>query len=397
MLQKWVPWVGVLSNCSYWVDGAAYREGFSICYYSLWRPTLESNQFVKMFGYRLNRCKNQRLGIGLTSSAWPVYVFFPHAPVHKRLLLSDDQQKFWLDRIVFPSVKEVYDVGHTHHHPSSFAEIRDKARAKQLESTSEIHKRPMELFYELPDVDFEGQPGQLAKLWDAMQQRMRQEGTEWLQDAFLVTIRFDCKQVLRRKFVADLKMALDESIDRELHRDFINLRDAWVDIGCEEFTQSPGIVLLRKSLCNKADARVLGIRKPLEYTWQGTADAGTIWGGVGVRSVQYTGGLAKFQAYNVIRHLFGIIDRSFPAAFRDPNLEALGLTQKLMEKYLNANQDGSGWRANRERILTAYAATKSRVRNALIAATGKSYGVRKEWRVTWWQWSVFDREQAHHT
>jgi len=46
--------------------------------------------------------------------------------------------------------------------------------------------------------------------------------------------------------------------------------------------------------------------------------------------------------------------------------------------------------ANRERIMTAYAATKSRVRNALFAATGKSYGVRKEWRVSWWQWSVFD-------
>jgi len=40
--------------------------------------------------------------------------------------------------------------------------------------------------------------------------------------------------------------------------------------------------------------------------------------------------------------------------------------------------------------MTAYAATKSRVRNALFAATGKSYGVRKEWRVSWWQWSVFD-------
>ncbi len=121
-----------------------------------------------------------------------------------------------------------------------------------------------------------------------------------------------------------------------------------------------------------------------------TADAGTIWGGVGVRSAQYAGGLAKFQAYNVIRHLFGVIDRSFPAPFPDPNLEALGLTQKLMEKYHNANQDGSGWRANRDRILTAYAATKSRVRNALKAASGKSYGVRKEWRVSWWQWSVFD-------
>lgn len=32
------------------------------------------------------------------------------------------------------------------------------------------------------------------------------------------------------------------------------------------------------------------------------------------------------------------------------------------------------------------------MRNALLAATGKSFGVRKEWRVNWWQWSEFDPE-----
>ncbi len=254
---------------------AAYREGFRICYYSLWRPTLESNQFVKMFGHRLHRCKNQRLGMGRTSSSWPVYIFFPHAHVHKHLHLSDDQQKMWLEGIVFPSVKEVYDFGHTHHHPSSFAEVRDKSRAKQLESTSGIDKRPMELLYELPDVDFEGRPGQLEQLWDAMQRRIRMagrgRGAEWLQDAFLVTIRFDCKQAMRRQRIADLKRVLDESIDRELRRDLTHL---WVDIGCEEFARAPGIVLLRKSLCNQADARNLGLRSVLEYPWQGTRSSG---------------------------------------------------------------------------------------------------------------------------
>ena len=297
-----------------------------------------------------------------------------------RCYLDTEEQRFWIDEAVLPAIREVYGSDILQHHPRSFAEASGRSRARQKESVTTADRSFSELGYFLPN-EYVGQDdrsgrslspgaGQLERLWEAIQVRLRTDAT-W-RDAQLVTITYNCKLQYRDRSLAVLQTRVERSLDMKFDRSALDTPHMFVDLAYEDVAEraqtGKPLVLLRRTSCNDRDIRSLQLEKGAQwFNWQTTADASSVRATPTAGSALRRGGIAYMQSYNVVKDMFASADRSTGPMFSEPGFGSLAYSQASLTEFANIDRSSgrSGSATTRSRALQAFKALVIRLHHTI--------------------------------
>ena len=381
---------------------AVHKKGFHLSYQPRFSQRVTQNARIRIAGLEPHRMKQLRLGYGVAEGGYrySTQVLFPHMPVWKGKTtdLHDDARRVWIDDIILPALRIACESNILQHHPHSFRDARNKARAKD-----EVLIRQDGGVRDSPDFI----PGDnLRSFWSAVLARAESFPTfrtpVLMLSAHGLKLTSQCTdaQAMRRDFLQHLDDCFDMSPA------LMPPQSTWLDLGNEDVPSgaSPeGVTLLRKTSCLQEwtkrfacpQSRQTKVTESM-YPCLGLRDAASA-------SVELTtsnalrkkGGIAYNKAYNTQKELFATILKGH-TPFDNPAFEALGFTQSQLDQWYATNRhgvaafadDGADSRPSpsrpRDRIVKKYVTAKTRVANALedAALTPVHFGVRQEYRIT---------------
>ena len=173
----------------------------------------------------------------------------------------------------------------------------------------------------------------------------------------------------------------------------ISADDFWFDLGMEDTPtlglKQSGVTLLRKAPCLEhwsalfASPDHMSARTDVvSYRWAMTRDAGAATVQLKQTNTWRIRGLAYHKAYNLHKDLFATPLKS-AEAFANAQLEALGYSQELLDRWYQWNNKGreGPYPAKREQLIECYQAIKKRVSVALRDSRQTNFGVRQEYRI----------------
>jgi len=362
---------------------AAHRQGFWISFYSRFSRQISQDQYLRFNGVKAYKCKHLRLGFGEASPGWDTYVIFPCMPLgpSKITHLTDEEQRVWADDILLRACAVTQSSRTLQRMPRNFEADRLKARARQAETTSKQAINQMEAFYLLPN-------NELHSLWERVQTILSENrrGHDIYRGAFLLVAHYGCKDNFvaktmgqaRSKFADFFHLAFDE---RYMPRDCCWVDLAWEDVPDSAPADRVGTTLLQKTHCLRNAFEAAGFRKPRQYSWQMTQDAGSARRVAGWKHPNRAGGLVFMQGYNVEKEDFATLAKKHKL-FGDDGLENLAVSSRL-KRWAEANQVGSSAAVDRQLLLDAFTQSKKRVYTPLLGEEyGKDWGRRMEVRIS---------------
>lgn len=377
---------------------AVHRGGFKLSYQPPYLRRITQNQRVRIGGHQVHKLKQLRLGEGVAAGGYGIecHVVFPHMEVKVpgETHLSYRRQAVWFDRIVIPALKHACPPDVLHHHPCSFRDACFKAKARTEHHISST-AAPMDIRYAIPTR-------YLDAFWTEVKQLSHSHAgdpripIDAFRDPTLVLSGHGLKLWTKED---TLGAARDEFL-RHLDDCFAFTPDTlpdtecWVDLGVEDTPASngPGITLLRKQHCLDGwamkfispdhEAHLTTVER---HRWMTTRDSGDIVVELKASNgLRANGGMAYNKAYSVNKEVFATPFKGC-APFQNPQFEALGYSQELIERHHKASgrtRSGTPSKAKRQGLLNAYRQTKRRVWSALTDSMDRSYGVRQEYRIS---------------
>ena len=391
---------------------AAHRFGFQFIYNPRFTKTLTQSWHTPVGRSRIHgtKCKHLRIGRALGASEFDTYLFFPSLPLNnagtnrsrrskkpkrEQLYLTREEQTYWIDSVVIPALREVYPQDILQHHPRSFTEASSRSRARQKENVTAVDRSFSELAYFLPNNDRTDRslqpedPPDLARLWDAIKQRLRANPL-W-SDAQLVAVTYGCKTQYRKQALPQLQDLLERNLTDRFDRSFIDFPFVFVDLAYEDIGELVGdpdtpIALLRRTGCSSQDIKSLGLENKVQwFNWQTTSDISACRAEPGLKSALREGGLAYVQAYNVMKDMLAPTDRSIGPLFSEPAFRSLAYSRATMKDFHAISRSSPSDPKLRRRTLKALKALITRVHTTLdanmTAPTG--FSTRQEYRISW--------------
>lgn len=199
-------------------------------------------------------------------------------------------------------------------------------------------------------------------------------------------MHYSCKD----SFVAETLQQARAKFINSFHRAFnptdMPLDCCWVDLAWEDVPVAvdgrSGTTLLQKSHCLKFAFEQAGLKKPQQYTWQMTQDAGGGRRAAGWKHPNRQGGFVFMQGYNVEKEDFATLTKGHKL-FGDSGLEDLAVRESTLKRWAEANQAGSSSSINRQQLLNAFTASKKRACTPILGSNdGKNWGRRMEVRIS---------------
>lgn len=382
---------------------AAFDSGINFSYLPRVTKTIDKSWHIPVpgLGVRPDECKHLRLGQPTAAAAFDIFIFFPNLPVgpknkynkaqsaaqriNARCYLNSGEQQEWIDSVLMPSLRDVYPDDVLQHHPRSFAEARDRSRARQKETVTTKDRAFAEYFYTLPNTDGSA----LSSLWAHVETRLQRLDPRW-HGAVLIAQTYGCKLSYRSESISTLRQSVLHYLQHTFDLGMIDMDRAFVDLAYEDIAYKASgsddpLVCLWRTSCHEADVRQLGLTGAQYFNWQFTADVTSSRVEPGKTSLHRAGGLAYIQSYNLIKDAFTCPDRKATAAFGDPAFRSLAYTDAALSDFQKINRPGCVDPHTRRRALKAFTAVVSRTRNAIqVNASSKTpFGVRQEYRINW--------------
>jgi len=362
---------------------AAHRQGFWISFYSRFSKQISQDQYLRFNGVKPYKCKHLRLGFGEASIGWDTYVLFPRMPLGptKVTHLTDEEQSVWVNEVTLAACRGTQSPRTLQRMPRNFEADRLKARARQGETTSTQSINQLESFYLLPGNG-------LASLWDGVQDILGQNRVELdaYRGAFLLVVHYGCKDNFAAETMQQARTKFVDFFHRAFDQRYMPLDCCWVDLAWEDVPLSPagraGTTLLQKAHCLKSAFEEAGLKKPQQYTWQMTGDAGSARRAAGWNHPNRHGGFVFMQGYNVEKEDFATLTKQHKL-FGDKDLENLAVPEATLKRWAEANRAGSSSTVNRRLLLEAFDQCKKRAATPTLGYRyGKNWGRRSEVRIS---------------
>ena len=368
---------------------AVHTGGFSFAYNPQFLRRISQNPYLRFKGHKIQRLKQLRLGQGRAAGGYGYncHVLFPNMPVASTTHLTQGEQERWIDSIVLPALRRTCPNDCVQHHPRSYRDALCKANVKK-----EFHPHGLEAAiearYDIPEEyqrAFWTHACNLCSLFPEF------------ADPVLLISGHNLKLVTKRDSVLqarnDFWTHLNQCFILGNSEDDISADDFWFDLGMEDTpsmgTDQPGVTLLRKTSCLEHWSSLFSSPPHMStrtdvtsYRWAMTRDAGTATVQLKSTNAWRKRGMAYHKAYNLQKDLFATPLK--PAeAFANIQLEALGYSQELLDRWYQWNNQGreGPYPAKRQQLIGCYQAIKQRVSIALSDSRQTNFGVRQEYRI----------------
>ena len=199
---------------------------------------------------RTSSCKHLRLFRGVGATGFDTYIFFPGLPVkrskrnsanaiRRRCFPSIEEQRFFIDSILFPALRAVYPPRILIHHPRSFNEAYDRSYSRRKENITSGDRSFSELSYDLPAYLSSNDTLPLGRLWKAILQRSATaEDARWSRIE-LVTVSYGCKNLFYSQTFHQLRTLTLEQLHHRFDLSYANLPYAFVDLAFEDSATRP--------------------------------------------------------------------------------------------------------------------------------------------------------------
>jgi len=280
---------------------AAFKGGFRLQYKPPYLAGFRRNANATFAGHSVHRLKNIQFGTSLLAQGfgYECHVVFPHMPlkverevrphhiqdihrteVTKDIHLNDEEQRYWIDRIVFPAVRHVLPHTLRQHLPLGFSDVCGKTRVKR-EAMPLSRGADMNYFDLIPE-DY------LEAFWNHIVEATSADtGTvaRSFQNPILVLAAHDLKAVLAAPTALQARAKFLDHIDQLFNHTaaLFPPDDSTLDFGCRDTPDGDtNITLLRKQTCLShwaegfsATIDPIAAVKPALYPWMMTRDAGS--------------------------------------------------------------------------------------------------------------------------
>ena len=375
---------------------AAFRGGFQLSYSPSFLRRIVQNPYVRFEGHAIQKLKQLRLGFGLASGGYDYHchVFFPNMDETQETHLDHRHQQLWIDEIVLPALRHSCEADILQHHPRSHADAYLKAGGRKErhphKSDPAHHTGFMDIHFPVPEPS-------LARFWDEIVRRCNRR-REW-QHPFLVISGHGLKLWTKASDALHCRESYVAHLDRCFRMEHLPARDCWLDFGVEDTPAGagdggapPAVTLLRKAPCLRewagsfsCPSSVSALTRTVDYTWALTRDAGSATTELyPTNDLREKGGIAYNKAYNLHKDVFAIPPLHGHSPFGNHQLEALGYSQSLIDRWYRTNRGGGGapsYPDKRNQLKAAEQHTKERIHTGLEAAARTSFGVRQEYRI----------------
>lgn len=325
-------------------------------------------------------------------SNFDIYIFFPSLYEEDRAsnILTEHQLRRFVDKILLPSVYEVYPARVLQAIPGSY----QQAKLNALASSTEARLRQTHSYGRMQTIRYTFPANQLNALWESILDKVYEPDFQDFGKPLLLINAKNMKVSTAKPNLAEAFQTFRSDLDRILDWNFLSVHQAWIDIGKEYVdkrsrhaalgneVEESGATFLWRECCLKQFLKETrfgeenGCSAATYHYWLMTRDTGNLTLEPTRKSPFQSGGLAYIQMYSKTKEIFDSL-KNYP--FSNEGLEGLALDAKLRQAMQSAGRSSS-W--DRKAALSAYLASKQRVHTALTGAELKSYGVREEYRVT---------------